>query len=243
MKLAAAVLFLILASVAGRSAMAGPVIWAFTETSCTATDLGAGCNGVTLPVTIGYLLLPDINFSGSYTFQYSFNCKVSPCSPVRSENYSGGFTLAIGQTYPFGFAPDEFSLPLSSNTANSCDSWAAYFIFCQVNFGFTSSAINGLTFSLDELIYLGANENINIRGSSSGGWQGRSSTDWGPVPGCTNIGLAACAISGTVALVTVPEPSSLSLLFSALLLGLFVAPIPSTMRRATGKRFMRQIPN
>ena len=201
-RLALTALFLILASVATRSAIADPVTWAFTETSCTPNS-GSACLGP-LPQTIGYLVLPDINFSGSYSLH--FTCGLGGCT--ATETNSGGFVLLLGNGVP---PPWPGSIPLGNT---SC-----FFANCSsVDFSFTSSAVSGLSFALSDTIFTSANEFISISGSG-GAFAGRSGSDAGIPPGCFEFSL--CQISGTVSLV--PEPSSLSLLISAMLLALFLA--------------------
>jgi len=207
-RLAFNLLLVIVASVAARSAIANPVTWVFTETSCSANP-GGGCLSP-LPQTIGYLSLPDINFTGSYSLH--FTCGLGGCTPT--ETFSGGFALVLGNGFPppppMPLSPWPGSIPIGSTTC--------FFANCSsVDFNFTSSAANGLTFSLSDTIFTSANEFISISGSG-GAFAGRSGSDAGIPPGCFEFSL--CQVSGTVSLV--PEPSSLSLLISAMLLGLFL---------------------
>jgi hypothetical protein len=223
-QLIAAALFLILASMAVPS-KASPVVWDMVETSCVANSIGS-CVGVTTPVTIAHLYLPDINFSGSYSYQVVCTQGFPPCD--LQETYSGGFALTVGNTDP------RFSLPLSTSYKDHCE-----FLFthggdlCFATLDFTSSA-NGLSINLREFAFTLANENIAFFGTDQA-WTGRSGTDGAPVIGCTPFGLSSCTIAGYAVVEQVPEPSSLSLLFSAMLLGLFVCR-PHRQRGATAAR-------
>src|SRR5690349_21802348 len=209
--LVTAVLFLMSAFIAVPS-HASPVIWDIVETSCVPNSIGS-CVGVTTPVTIAHLYLPDINFSGSYSYQEVCTQGLPPCD--LQESYSGAFALTVDTIA--GGTDSRFSLPLSTSYKDHCE-----FLFthggdlCLATLNFMSSA-NGLSINLHEFAFTLANENISFFGTDQA-WTGHSGTDGAPVIGCTPFGLSSCTISGYAVVEQVPEPSSLSLLLSAILL-------------------------
>jgi hypothetical protein len=180
-------------------AEAGPMTWVLTETSCYSAD--GGCvnifgplSPVTLPLAIAWLELPDINFSGSATL----DCTISHCTPF----YSGGFSLLWTSD------ADVFDIP--GGGLLSCTQGLGLSL-CALDIIFASSKQDGLSISIFEQDAVD-DYSVMLSGTDTStlGFYGSD----GVLLGCGTD--AACKITGVW---TVPEPSSLVMLFSAL--GLF----------------------
>lgn len=189
-------------TLAGRAAQA-EVTWTLYETSCTPFD-GPGCMTPAFPFEVGQLVIPNINSSGTYSF----------------DNEDLGSTPVETGDTDFSFEYGGVAVaPASDNPASSCDRVNIESIKCSWEIQFDSSPA-GLSLTVDYMLSSNSTTNVNIGTVGTDSWSGRVGSDDG-VLGCG--GFLACNVSGYFMLssVSVPEPSSLASLVSPLI-GIFL---------------------
>lgn len=188
-----------------RPAAATPITWNFVETSCTSYD--GGCTD-SLPSKIASLTVPDGNFSGSYVVDCSLNCSVSS---------SGNFSL---EWMPFGGMVD---VPSSISTWDAICEYGACGEIVDINIESSAGAL-----SVD--IFEGLNTGyVDIQGNNLNTTGGYGSDLF--AVGCGTF--AFCVIGGYW-VEAVPEPWSITLLATALLvMALTLKPWRTRSRRRT----------
>jgi hypothetical protein len=188
-----AVALLLVGFVRAHSAIATPVTWTLTETSCTSTN--GGCNAfglpLELPLAIATLTLPNINTTGSYDLGGS----------------SGGINISSSDNFSLSWLNARDDVPVTDTTR-------ACVLECTVNITFTSSLL-GLSISIFENLF--DMDFIKLSGKNLG-TSGIYGSD-ADMPGCGLF--ASCLITGVW---NVPEPSSVAVLATALLLILKLSP-------------------
>jgi hypothetical protein len=181
------------------------VTWTLYETSCTPTPLNE-CMVPPFPFEVGEFVLPNINSSGTY----SFDNEDLGTNPIEMGDKDFLF---------------EFSDRLAPATDGgiggpSCKDVNTESITCHWNIDFSSSP-TGFSFHIHYQLSAGPTDNIDIGGATDIGWSGNIGSDY-IMLGCGEF--SNCDVSGYVVLSSVSEPSSLVSMATGLIVIFLFAP-------------------